>query len=285
MKISTTIHCLAASAVFSTTASWAADDWTAHAIAPVANPIIFESPLIQNEVRPVFLWHRTDAGFLGVPADVRVYALQLRYAVNDRLAIIATKDGYIELEPKGGKTVSGWGDLAAGVKYAIYKDDAQQAVITPGVRVTLPTGSHHVFQGYGSGEFEGFVSATKGWDDLHVTGNIGVIGPVDSDKSTASVHYGAMVDYYTCPYFIPFVSANAFTTISDAKKLPFNSEGFDLINFGSSNASGKTQAVLGGGFSFRLRENLDLGFAYEFGIVGTADIYKDRFTVDLIWRF
>ncbi|HTI73313.1 MAG TPA: hypothetical protein VMF06_25285 [Candidatus Limnocylindria bacterium] len=285
MKLNSTINSIATSALFASATVMAADDWTGHAIAPVANPIFFESPLIQNEVRPIFAWHRTDEGFLGVPTDVRVYALQLRYAVTERLAIIATKDGYIEIEPKGVKKSSGWGDLAAGLKYAIYKNDAQQAVITPGVTFTLPTGSHQVFQGYGSGEANIFVSATKGWNDFHATANVGFRVPIDGDKGTSSVHYSGMLDYYACRWFIPFVSANAFTTVSDAKRVPFNTEGFDLINFGSSNASGTTQGAIGGGFRSRLTDSLDLGFAYEYGVIGSNDIFKDRFTVDLTWRF
>jgi len=71
-----------------------AEGWTDKAIAPVANPIYFETPLIQNEVRPLFAYHRLDSGLLGVGGDVKVYAAQLRYAINDRLALIATKDGY-----------------------------------------------------------------------------------------------------------------------------------------------------------------------------------------------
>lgn len=79
-----------------------AEDWTAQAIAPVTNPLFFESPLIQNEVRPIFAYHRLDNTLLGTDVSVRVYAVQLRYAVNDRLAIIATKDGFIEVNPKVG---------------------------------------------------------------------------------------------------------------------------------------------------------------------------------------
>jgi hypothetical protein len=71
-----------------------AHDWTAQAIAPVTNPIFFENPLAQGEVRPIFMHHRLDSGFV-VGGSVNVYAVQLRYAVNDRLAIIATKDGCI----------------------------------------------------------------------------------------------------------------------------------------------------------------------------------------------
>lgn len=262
-----------------------ADSWEDKAIAPVTNPVFFETPLIQSEVRPIFAAHRTDASFLGVEADVRLYAAQIRWAVNDRLAIIAVKDGYIQFKPEGASTTEGWADLAAGLKYAVIKDDAKQLIVTPGVTVEVPTGDEKVFQGNGGGQANLFVSAMKGWDNLHVTANVGGTVPFDSDLETSKLHYSAMVDYYTCQYFIPFVAANAFTTISDAQGPAFNSEGFDLINFGSSNASGRTQVAIGAGFRSRLTKSLDIGFAYEYGVSPDNDIFKDRFTVDLIWRF
>lgn len=262
-----------------------AQDWTAQAIAPVTNPIFFESPLAQSEVRPIFMHHRLDDGFVG-GGSINVYALQLRYAVNDRLAILATKDGFIETDTPGIGNRDGWGDLAAGVKYAIYKNDEKQAVVTPGVTVTIPTGSQEVFQGDGSGVINAFISATKGWDNLHLTGNLGVQVPFDGDKDNSNLHYSLMLDYYTCNWFIPFVAFNAFTTLSDGAGLGINSEGFDLINFGASAASGTTQGAIGFGFRSRLIENLDLGFAYEVGVIDDGDdIFKDRFTVDLAWRF
>ncbi len=262
-----------------------AQDWTAQAIAPVTNPIFFESPLAQSEVRPIFMHHRLDSGFVG-GGSVNVYAVQLRYAVNDRLAIIATKDGFIETDTPGIGNRDGWGDLAAGLKYAIYKNDEKQTVVTPGLTVTIPTGSMEVFQGDGSGVVNAFISATKGWDNLHLTGNLGVQVPFDSDKDNSNLHYSVMLDYYTCKWFIPFVAFNAFTTLSDGAGLGINSDGFDLINFGSSAASGTTQGAIGFGFRSRLIDNLDLGFAYEVGVIDDGDdIYKDRFTVDLVWRF
>lgn len=262
-----------------------AEDWTGQAIAPVTNPIFFESPLIQNEVRPIFAYHRLDNTFLGTDVDVRVYALQLRYAVNDRLAIIATKDGYIEFNPKVGKSQSGWADIGFGVKYAVYKNDEKECVVTPGITFELPTGNESVFQGNGSGEFNVFVSAIKGWDKFHLTGNVGARIPVDMDKETASVRYSLMADYYTCRWFIPFATINAVTTLTEGNQLPFTSEGFDLINFGSTNAGGRTQAAWGVGFRSRLLSNVDLGVAYERGFAPSNDIFKDRVTVDLIWRF
>ncbi len=276
---------LTLAATTAATAPGFAESWEDKAIAPVTNPVFFETPLIQSEVRPIFAAHRLDQDFLGTDADVQLFAAQIRWAVNDRLAIIAVKDGYITFDPESGDDSDGWADIAAGVKYAVIKDDERQLVVTPGVTFEFPTGESEVFQGNGDGELNLFVSAMKGWDNLHLTGNIGGRIPFDSDAETSSLHYSLMIDYYTCRWFIPFVAANAFTTLSDAEALPFDSEGFDLINFGSSNASGETQVAIGVGFRSRITPKLDLGFAYEWGVAPDDDIFKDRFTIDMIWRF
>ena len=259
-------------------------NWTDHAINPVTNPIFFESPFIQSEVRPLFLHHRLDDGFVG-GGFVNVYALQLRYAVNDRLAIIATKDGYIDTHTPGIGNRNGWADLAAGLKYALIKDDAHDFQLTPGFTFTLPTGNEKVFQGNGKGQGNIFVSAVKGFGNLHFTANVGGNIPLDMSKNTAALHYSGMLDYWVCRWFTPFVSLNAFTTLNAANGLGINTEGFDLINFGSSKAAGQTQAAFGGGFRSRLLDNLDVGVAYEFGVTSQEDIFRDRVTVDLSWRF
>lgn len=262
-----------------------AQDWKENAIAPVANPIFFETPLIQSEIRPIFAWHRLDNAFLGTDADVRVYAVQLRYAVTEKLAFIATKDGYIEFNPKNGPAADGWADLSAGLKYALYENTEHHILVTPGFTFEFPTGNRKVFQGNGDGEANVFVSAMKGWNNFHATINIGARIPLDFDEETANVRYNGMLDYYVLQYFIPFAAINAFTTVSEGKALPFGSEGFDLINFGSSNAEGETQASWALGFRSRLHKKVDLGFAYERGFTPSNDIFDDRFTVDLAVRF
>lgn len=259
-------------------------DWTEHAVNPVTNPIFFESPFIQSEVRPLFLYHRLDDGFVG-GGFINVYAMQLRYAVNDRLAIIATKDGYIQTHTPAIANRDGFPDLAAGLKYALIHDDANTFQLTPGFTVTLPTGNTEVFQGRGKGEWNVFVSVVKGFGDFHVTANVGANLPNDLGKNTASLHYSGQLDYYVCQWFSPFVSLNAFTTLNGANGLGLTTEGYDLINFGSNKAAGQTQAAFGGGFRTRLLPKLDLGFAYEIGLTPQEDIFRDRFTMDVSWRF
>ena len=263
-----------------------AQNWKDHAISPVSNPLFFEDPLIHSEIRPLFVQHNIDSSFATKGGNARVYAIQLRYALTERLALIATKDGYIEFNPKAGlKHAGGFGDLAAGVKYALIDKPDSQFILTPGVKVNLPTGNQSVFQGTGKGEWDVFASTEKGFGDFHLIANVGLRLPNDWDANTAQAHYSLQADYYVCQYFIPFANANAFTILSNGKGLGLTTEGFDLINFGSSNASGRTMAAVGGGFRSRLLKDLDMGFAYEVGVTTPHGLFGDRFTVDFIWRF
>ncbi len=263
------------------------DSWKSDAAAPVTNPLYFEDPAVSTEIRPLFLYHQIDKSFLTGGGNVEVYAMQLRYAVTDRLAIIATEDGYINFHPKSVLThTSGWADLAAGVKYALIDDKENTFLLTPGLKLKLPTGNENVFQGTGDGQWDLFVSSAKGLGyNFHLTGNLGFLVPNDFDKETAEAHYSLQLDYHVCRYFTPFISMNGFTVLDDAKGLGLPTEGFDLINFGSSAASGDTQIALGIGFRSRLLEHLDAGFAYEFCATHPQGLFGDRFTVDLSYRF
>ena len=57
-----------------------------------------------------------------------------------------------------------------------------------------------------------------------------------------------------------------------------------IIGAGISGAAA-CQVAVGVGFRTRFTTALDLGLAYEWGVAPDDDIFKDRFTVDLIWRF
>jgi len=275
-------------------------NWLDNTISPVANPIYFEDPRVTSEVRPVYMYHwlpdtfHFSGGTVPLGGQVQVMAVQLRYALTEKLGLIATKDGYIEFQPH--HTLGheyGWGDLAAGLKYVLVDDQDNQAILTPGFTLTVPTGSPDVFQGHGSGEWNVFVSAEKGFDQLHFTGNAGFIIPNNFAQSTSQLHYSLQADYYLCQYFIPFAVANGYTILSNGngqssqslQAVPLNTEGYDLINFGSADAAGTTQMTVGGGARSRILKNLDVGFAYEVGVVNPVGIFESRVTADVIWRF
>ncbi len=267
------------------------------AISPVANPLFFEDPRITSEVHPVFMQHylpdkfKFDGGSAPLGGQVRVYAIQLRYALTDKLGLIATKDGYIEFRPNNTLTREyGWANLAAGLKYALIDDAEKRLLVTPGFTVELPTGNEDVLQGRGKGEWNVFVSAEKGWDNFHLTGNVGFRIPNDFSAQTAQAHYSVQLDYYVCQYFIPFFAANGYTILTDGDtkllgSVDLNTEMYDLINFGSTKASGRTQITVGGGARAKVAKNVDLGVAYEAGVTDPVGIFDSRVTADVIWRF
>jgi len=260
-------------------------DWKENTISPVTNPIYFEDPVIRSEIRPIFIYHNFDSQFVTGRGSARLGAVQFRYAITDRLAFIATQDGYLNINGTGVKG-SGWMDLAAGFKYALINDVQNQFILTPGFTFQLPTGDNKVFNGRGSGQFNPFISFAKGYGDLHITGNVGALIPMLRDEQNTMAHYSLMVDYYVCKWFIPFATANFWTTLNNASNIPgLKSNGYDVINFGAGNASGVTQGMLGIGFRSRIQKNVDLGFAYEMAVVKPYGLSNNRFTMDMSIRF
>ena len=171
-------------------------NWLDNTISPVSNPIYFEDPKVTSEVRPVYMYHflpgtfNFNGGSVPLGGQVQVMAVQFRYALTDKLGLIASKDGYIEFQPNSTLNKSyGWGDLAAGLKYVLVDDQDDQFIMTPGFSLTLPTGSTAVFQARGSGEWNAFVSAEKGFDQLHLTANGGLIIPNNFGENTAQLHF------------------------------------------------------------------------------------------------
>jgi hypothetical protein len=259
-------------------------DWKVNTISPVANPIFFEDAIIRSEIRPIFAHHRIDDGFLG-GGDAQLYALQLRYAITDRLAFIATQDGYFQINNAAVGNPDGWMDLALGLKYAVIDDTDNAFILTPGFTFHLPTGSKEVFQGRGDGEWNLFVAAQKGFGDFHLSTNVGVRLPHDMDAQSTILHYSVMADYYTCRWFIPFVAFDAFTVLDAGNNIGLSSEGYDVINFGASGADGVTQGTIAVGWRSRLLDNLDLGVAYQKAVIEPLGLTDDRITVDLSIRF
>lgn len=263
----------------------AAADWKEHTISPVASPIFFEDPIIRTEIRPIFAHHRIHSDFVTGDGDAQLYALQLRYAITDRLAFIAVQDGYLDVHTDNLGDLSGWMDVAAGFKYALIDDVANQFILTPGFTFFIPIGNTEVFQGRGSGEWNVFVSAEKGFGDFHLTGNVGLRFPHDTDEQSTILHYSLQADYYVCRWFIPFVVTNGFTVLDAGNNIPIDSEGYDIINFGASRADGVTQLLIGGGFRSRIAKDVDVGFAYTKSVVSPEGLFDDRFTFDVSIHF
>lgn len=275
---------------------------------PISNPTLFDLALPTTNLHPFVMYHRlpnyvnTIIGPVPMGGDVEVYGLQFEIALNERWSIVATKDGYVRVNPDTQplwSKESGFANIAAGVKYAFVVDPVNEFAMSGTTTIEFPTGNHDVFQGEGQGAVNLILSGLKLWDAFQLAGGAGA--HLEFDSQLASTSFVSLhASYETCPWFIPLVEVNWHHVLSTGDGRPnfFNQaggavpvvatfEGVDLLNFGASNASQNRDFVTAAfGFRSRLRECLELGFAYEVPLTDQNDgIMKDRFTVDLVWRF
>lgn len=260
-------------------------------ISPVSNPVNFEDPRIQSELRPIFLYHELGDDFATAGGDVRVYALQARLALTERLAFIATKDGYIDFNPD--QTLEegeGWANVAAGFKYAFYKDEASATVTTAGLRYEIPIGEHEVLQGNGDGVVNPFFSGATRLGMVNAMAGAGVRVPINDDDSMlfdADIHFDVPVGDIGIGILYPVFEMNLVQVLSSGNRIPIADEGADVINIGASESSGKGIVTAATGFRLRLSKNIDAGFVYQVPVTRGAgsNLFDWRITTDLIWRF
>lgn len=254
--------------------------------APVTHPTSFEDPRPYTEIRPIYVYHKIGKDFVTGGGAASVYALQLRYAVNDRFGIIATKDGYIDLNLDNAlDDESGMADLSAGVKYAFYRDDAKRQIATVGLRYEMPTGDEEVFQGQEDGALNPFLSAAFGMGPVNFMFGTGFRLALDNNDSSfydLDLHFDTKIG----PVH-PLFELNVYHVLDAGSRLAIPDEGEDFFNFGSSAADGKTLVSAAVGARVDLAEKISWGVAYQFPLSngGGSNILDYRVTTDLIFRF
>ncbi|MCL5776527.1 hypothetical protein M1105_05935 [Limibaculum sp. FT325] len=259
---------------------------------PITNPIFNESPFITTEVRPIYVYHDIPDDFVTGGGNVNVAAIQARLAVNDRLGIIATTDGYSWLDFDNVlPDADGWNDITVGVKYALISDPASGLIVTPGLRYTIPVGNIDTagidLNGHAGGYFNPFVSAAKIWDKMQLQGMVGAnISFTDDGTSTflAALH----ADYEVLPGFYPMLEMNLFAPIDGGDQLagPVLGKltGADLFDLASDEP--ETILTLGGGFRYAVTDNVMFGVGADVNVLQDKDhVYGWRILTDLVVHF
>lgn len=271
---------------------------------PISNPTLFDLALPTTNVHPIYIHHglpdRVSLGGGGtVPlgGDVEVYALQFEYALSDRLSIVATKDGYVNIDDNTLNALGyddGLANLGAGLKYAFLLDPASGTAVSGTATFELPTGDDDVFQGEGDGAVNLIVSGLKLIDEWQFAGAVGANVPFSNEQSTSSF-VSAHASYEVSKWFIPLVELNWFHVIDsgDGGNLfpPVSNivgfEGNDFFNLGAANAHQNRDLVTAAlGFRSRITEDVNVGVAYEVPLTNDEDgLWDDRLTIDLVWTF
>lgn len=281
-------------------------DGFAQARRPISNPTLFDLALPATNVRPLFIYHslpnhiNTSLGKLPLGGDVELYALQFEIALNERLSIVATKDGYVDVNPDStASSESGFANLGGGLKYAFILDPVSKTALSGTATVELPTGNSDVFQGEGDGLINLSLSGLKLIDDWQFAAGSGVQIPFSEEQST-EMWVSGHVSYEISRYFIPLVEVNWFHVLDSGNgsgnypahvgggvPAVIGFEGGDLFNLGAANSHENRDFVTTAvGFRSRLTDSVDAGAAFEVPLTDDANsLMKSRVTVDVVWTF
>ncbi|NUN98353.1 MAG: hypothetical protein HUU16_19500 [Candidatus Omnitrophica bacterium] len=151
-------------------------------------------------------------------------------------------------------------------------------------------GSSRVFQGDGDGIWDVFLTAAKGCGNTHLIATAGFEIPQDSSEDTRAFHYHIHLDHRLHPCFIPLVELNGYHYMSNADRnadlgAPLDFEGFDLTSFGSSDVKGNDVVTTAVGFRSEINSHMSLGVAYEWSLTEREDLFDERVTCDISYRF
>jgi hypothetical protein len=272
---------------------------------PIVQPFLFEDPFITTGAYPYLIWHEfPDRSALGGGYATAV-ALQLRLALTERLAFIATKDGYKWQRPDSAllEDQQGFFNIAGGFKYALIDDPEHQFILSPALRLEVSTGSSDVFEGGSDALVIPSISAAKGFGDLHLIGGLGGQIPTDGRTYSSSFFYHLYADYALLPRFQPFVQLSGIHYIEsgdgsrtvdlDSGSAPLGAveglvgdfEGIDLHNLGAKGVDANDYLTLGVGTHVPITRHLTFSLAYERPISSRKDIMKQRVTSSLRIEF
>ncbi|MFO1020411.1 MAG: hypothetical protein U0903_06915 [Planctomycetales bacterium] len=267
----------------------ASDDCFSDFIAPLSNPLYFENPRTVTEARLIFANHWfNDANPVFQGGTAQYLAMQVRAALTERLSIIATKDGYIWMNPTNGALgdPDGWANIAAGLKYNLIRDPDAQRIVSVGTTFEIPAGTKKVFQGNGSGEFHLFLTGGQQIGERwHYMTASGFRLPSDFAAQSQSWYWSNHVDYALTDRLYGLVELNWFHWTGSGKTLPVNFEGVDLVNLGSTSVAGNDVVTIAFGGRRKLFCASEVGAGYEVPVSPRKDIFGSRLYLDLILRY
>jgi hypothetical protein len=183
----------------------------------ISNPLQSIDPRAVTAIYPLVLssWVSTPPGL--PDGDVQVYGPALTVALSDRLAVGLNQGGYatsnfvrdqsdrVLRDPRfprirdalrdrvaasaNGGSHDGWLNLGGFAQYTLIEDVPGQFLLTGGVRLEVPCGSHDAFQGYGPAHMAPYLTAGKELGEFHLLATTGYQFPIGAGDDTSELFY------------------------------------------------------------------------------------------------
>ncbi len=287
-------------------------------INPMSMPYLFEDPYIATDINFVGIYHNFPSDSIMNGGEAGVIAVQARLALTDRLAFIATKDGYMINRPGNSAldNEEGFMDITVGFKYAVIDDREAGLIVTPSLRYEIPLGNDEVFQDFGDGVLIPAVTMGYGPGNIHLIAGVGAQIAMDDDANSSSFFYNIHLDQAFevdfipgSKFIVPFIELNGTSYIAsgdgsnkiqtDLGDLPLTAvqnllntpgngvmsptrdrrgEGVDVANLGSTGMSGETIITMAWGVRIPFENGISTGMSYERVLSQRQDLFEQRWT-------
>ena len=255
-------------------------------VMPVGQFVYFEDPFITTDIRLMYVYHDIPDRSVMRGGQVHLVAAQIRKAITERLAFIATKDGYSWVDSHITHAGDGWNDFAIGLKYAAYSDPEAQFLVSTGLRWEWNNGSRDAWQGGDSQELSPFIAVAKGWDKWHFLGTLNGRIPTDRADANASVMWHMHLDYKLTDTFRPLVEVHGIHWLTNAQRLPLGEDYLDVGSLGAAEAAGRDYFSAGFGFRWQAEDNVSIGLTYEVPLESRAShLTQQRLTFNTVISF
>jgi hypothetical protein len=268
-------------------------------ISPVSNPRYFEDPRALTELRPVFMWQHTPSSnpvFAG--GDNFFFDLQTRVAFTPWLSLVINEFGYTWTEIEGVNQPydnhAGFSEVHLGPKFTFLRSECTKTIMAGGLTFEIPTGPAKVFQNTGNLSLTPYLSLAQNfWQtqfgSMNFMNTTGYRFATDNER-TDSIFSSFHLDYdvLNAHVFYPLIELNWTNYTRSGNVRPFNFEGSNLFNFGSTNVGGLNELTLAIGFRYLVSQCLQFGIAPEFNVLsntGGRHLDKFRLTADMIFRY
>jgi hypothetical protein len=267
-------------------------------ISPITNPFYFEDPRSNTEARPIFLYQtiptKNDVFHGG---NIEFFGVQASVALTERWSIILEKFGGIWINPKNTALPpfngdrSGFAEVNVGPQWTFLRNERSGTLGALGLIFAIPAGATKAYQDTGSLSLVPYLTMGQNffrssYGSMNALGEIAYSFSINNERSDwfmTSLHLDYDVGNLHKIYPLIELDWRYYTTNGNSRVLNF--EGGDLINFGSTEISGRNNLLLAAGMRYKFNECIQMGVAIEFPIVGTKDIENFRVTLDMIFRY